>query len=206
MQDQKDFHPLFEQIADGLTEEGYAVVENFLSIGEVANILQSDEFRNGKLHFKKAGIGRLKERQINEAIRGDLIYWMDPATSSASIQIYFSRIDALIQYLNQSLFLGAKAAEIHLTVYPVGAFYKRHLDQFKSDDHRKLSIICYLNEDWRAEHGGQLRLYLQSGHSEVLPLAGRLVCFRSDQVEHEVLPGTRERLSLTGWIVDRALI
>jgi SM-20-related protein len=29
------------------------------------------------------------------------------------------------------------------------------------------------------------------------------VCFRSDQIEHEVLPATRERLSLTGWMLDQ---
>jgi SM-20-related protein len=37
-----------------------------------------------------------------------------------------------------------------------------------------------------------------------VPEAGRLVCFRSDLIEHEVLPATRERYSLTGWALDRA--
>jgi SM-20-related protein len=43
------------------------------------------------------------------------------------------------------------------------------------------------------------------GHEskDVLPVAGRLVCFRSDLLEHEVLPATRERLSLTGWLIDK---
>ena len=82
-------------------------------------------------------------------------------------------------------------------------YYRRHLDQFKKDDHRKLSVICYLNEGWKEEHGGQLRIYRTDGPLDILPVAGRLVCFRSDQLEHEVLPATRERLSLTGWILDQ---
>jgi SM-20-related protein len=90
-----------------------------------------------------------------------------------------------------------------MTVYPPGSFYKRHLDQFRKDDHRKLSVICYLNEDWHEEHGGQLRMYLPEETVDFLPLAGRLVCFRSDQIEHEVIAGTRERRSLTGWMLDQ---
>jgi SM-20-related protein len=39
---------------------------------------------------------------------------------------------------------------------------------------------------------------------DVLPVAGTLVCFLSDRFEHEVLPATRERLSLTGWFRRRA--
>jgi SM-20-related protein len=92
-----------------------------------------------------------------------------------------------------------------MTVYPVGSFYKRHLDQFKQDDHRKLSLICYLNEDWKETHGGQLRMHLPLGMVDVLPIGGKLVCFRSDMIEHEVLPATRERYSLTGWILDQHL-
>jgi SM-20-related protein len=90
-----------------------------------------------------------------------------------------------------------------MTIYPPGSYYKRHLDQFKKDDHRKLSVICYLNENWKEEEGGQLRIYLPDKDIDVLPIAGRLVCFRSDQLEHEVLRATRPRLSITGWILDQ---
>jgi SM-20-related protein len=99
--------------------------------------------------------------------------------------------------------LSLKDVEVHMTVYPAGSFYKRHLDQFKQDDHRKLSVICYLNNDWKEEHGGQLRMYLNDRSIDVLPTAGRLVIFRSDQIEHEVLPATRPRLSITGWVLDQ---
>ncbi len=194
-----------EQISDGLAERGYAIVDSFLLDHEVGDILQTDEFKNGKLHFKKAGIGKQQDKQINESVRGDYIQWIDPALAPACMSVYFTRLRQLIQYVNQDLYLSLKDVEVHMTIYPPGAFYKRHLDQFKSDNHRKLSIICYLNHDWKEAHGGQLRIHLPEGPFDVYPLAGRLVCFRSDQIEHEVLPATRERLSLTGWIVDRNL-
>lgn len=196
----------FDQIADGLADRGYAIVDDFLKAAEVKNILASDEFRDGLAHFKKAGIGKQQDLQINEAIRGDYIQWLDRSTASAPMMVYLNRLGELIQFLNQSLYLSMKDYEVHLTIYPIGTFYKRHLDQFKKDDHRKLSVICYLNPDWEANQGGQLRMHLPQESIDVLPAAGRLVCFRSDQIEHEVLPASRERMSLTGWILDQLII
>lgn len=193
----------FESIADGLAEDGYAVSDQFLSQSEVQAILRLKEFSEGAAAFRKAGIGRNQDLQINEAIRGDYIQWLDKATAAPEAMVYLDRLNNLIQYLNQALFLSLKDYEVHMTIYPIGSYYKRHLDQFKKDDHRRLSVICYLNNDWKDEHGGQLRMYLGDSVKDFLPIAGRLVCFRSDQIEHEVLPATRERMSLTGWILDQ---
>ncbi len=193
----------FEILVDGLADNGYAVVDNFLSEQEVTSILELDEFKNALLQFNKAGIGKQQDKQINESIRGDYIQWIDKQKSAAPLALYLKRLEELIQYINQTLFLSLKDYEVHMTVYPVGSFYKRHIDQFKKDDHRKLSIICYLNTDWKETEGGQLRMHLPGGPKDVFPIAGRLVCFRSDQIEHEVLPATRERLSLTGWMLDQ---
>jgi SM-20-related protein len=46
-------------------------------------------------------------------------------------------------------------------------------------------------------------MYLPDGALDILPQAGKLVCFRSDQIEHEVLPATRPRMSITGWMLDQ---
>ena len=196
---------VYDAIADGLAENSYAVADQFLSQSELKAILGTKEFQHSAGLFKKAGIGKQQQHQINEAIRGDYIHWVDKTSASPELAVYLDRVRALMHRLNETLFLSLKDFEIHLTAYPVGSFYKRHLDQFRKDDHRKLSIICYLNEAWDESHGGQLRIYLPGGSTDILPIAGRLVCFRSDQLEHEVLPATRERLSLTGWILDQFL-
>ena len=190
-------------LADGLAQDGFAIINDFLTAAEVLSILGQDDFKNGMLQFKKAGVGKSQEKQINEAIRGDYIQWIDKATAQPPVQAYLNKLTGLISFVNQSLFLSLKDYEVHMTIYPAGSYYKRHLDQFKKDDHRKLSLICYLNENWKEEEGGQLRIYQQQKHFDILPVAGRLVCFRSDQLEHEVLPATRARLSLTGWILDQ---
>ncbi len=193
----------FNQIADDLAESGYAVSEDFLTSQEIDSVLQLDEFKEGLLHFRKAGIGKQQERQVNESIRGDFIQWIDKVNTSEPINVYLDKVQSLITSLNQNLFLSLKDYEVHMTIYPAGSFYKRHLDQFKADDHRKLSLILYLNRDWKEDEGGQLRMHLSNGAKDIFPRAGRLVCFRSDRIEHEVLPATRERFSLTGWVLDQ---
>ncbi|MCY7356586.1 MAG: 2OG-Fe(II) oxygenase, partial [Rudanella sp.] len=78
-------------------------------------------------------------------------------------------------------------------------------DQFRTDSRRRLSVVCYLNTRWQENHGGQNALYLptENGPEQtvtVSPISGGLVCFESGRLEHEVLPATRERLSVTGWL------
>lgn len=191
------------KLADDLAEQGFAIIDNFLLPSEVNSILQLDEFQTGLLQFKKAGIGHKQEKQINEGIRGDYIQWIDRVTAAPALQVYLGKLNQVISFVNQTLYLSLKDYEVHMTQYPPGTFYKRHLDQFKKDDHRKLSALCYLNQNWKQEEGGQLRLYVKDSSLDVLPEAGRLVCFRSDLLEHEVLAATRPRLSLTGWLLDQ---
>lgn len=196
-------HRVFDEIADNLAEQGLAVVDQFLSQNEVNDILESEYYHKARSILRRAGIGKNEGHQVNEAIRGDYIHWLNHHHAPPPFNIYLTRLRQLQQFLNHTLFLCLRDFEIHLTTYPPGTFYKRHLDQFKKDDHRKLSVICYLNNDWQECHGGQLRIFRDGQVLDVLPLSGRLVCFRSDQIEHEVLPATRERLSLTGWMLDQ---
>lgn len=200
---------LFDKLADELSEQGYAVLDHFLSDDEVRAILDviSDYREAGD--FRRAGIGQADDFQINRSQRGDLIHWIDPEEARKPTQVYLDRMLELMHHINRTCFLSLKDFEFHFTVYPVGTFYKRHLDQFRHDDHRKLSVICYLNFDWKPEDGGALRMYVPGEGGEaavdVLPEAGRLVCFRSDLLEHEVLPTARERKSLTGWLRDQLI-
>lgn len=196
---------VFDQIVDDLAEKGFSVTDSFLDDSEIEAILSVDEFKNKMLHFKKAGIGNSASLKINENVRGDHIFWVDTRKAHISISVYVSRLKALQVYLNKTLFLSLKDIELHLTSYPVGSYYRRHVDQFKQQDHRKISVILYLNRDWRSEQGGQLRVYSQSNEIDIFPVAGRLVCMRSDLIEHEVLPASRERLSVTGWMLDQLI-
>ena len=193
----------YDQLADDLADQGFSVIDQFLNAAEVDELVQLDEFQNGLLHMRKAGIGQQTDFRINEAIRGDYIHWIDPSNAVPPVRKYLDRLHDMMRFVNRSLFLSLKDVEVHMTVYPAGAYYKRHLDQFKAGDHRKLSVICYLNKNWTDDLGGQLRMYLKRGITDINPDAGKLVCFRSDLIEHEVIPSKKERLSLTGWMLDQ---
>lgn len=139
-------------------------------------------------------------------------------------QILWDRLEELKTHLNQSLFLGLQQLEGHFAFYQTGSFYAKHLDRFQTDDTRVLSCVLYLNAGWKTGNGGELKIYppANTGISEVArenaltsasvplpvmvePIAGRLVCFLSDRIPHEVLPTHVPRLSFAGWFRRRAL-
>ncbi len=119
-------------------------------------------------------------------------------------------MQTLKQLLNEQLFMNLHALETHIAHYPVGSIYQKHLDQFSHGNdpelqHRQLSAVLYLNQDWHESLGGELRLYLnENEHLDILPNAGRMVLFLSARFWHEVRPAHRERLSVTGWFRTRS--
>lgn len=204
---------ILSQMADQLADHGYACWDGFLHAEEVSRLRQlaDDSFQQG--NFKQAGIGQGMGFQQNKAIRTDHIHWLDHHDADSPFHFFFVRLQELVDYLNRSCYLGIRDMEMHLAIYPTGAFYKRHLDVFKQSSGRVLSAICYLNEHWQDEDGGQLRIFFPAAnpgesetHLDFSPLGGRLVFFLSDQLEHEVLPARRNRYSITGWMKKATLL
>lgn len=188
----------FEEIISQIVEKGFGVIDGFLSNEEVNQLKKSFLGRYKENLFKQAGVS--KQHEIVKTIRGDEIFWLEKEKADEAETGFLNKLESFIEYVNYTCYLGIRSYEIHYATYPVGTFYKRHLDKFKSDSGRKLSFICYLNENWQPQDGGQLALYLPNETIEVLPIGGRLVCFESDKIEHEVLPTNRERKSITGWL------
>lgn len=176
----------------------------FLSAAE-AGALRGEcrqAFTDGGFHA--AGVGKGKAA-VRSEIRGDHILWVDESRAGPALQAALARLEALRQAVNLDLFLGLFDLELHFAVYPPGNGYQRHLDRFRDDDRRTLTVILYLNEDWNREDGGLLRFWpeVDGEPLEIVPAGGTLVAFLSDRFWHEVLPARRERLSLTGWFRRR---
>jgi SM-20-related protein len=190
----------WELISEQLALQSYAVVDQFLSPEQVLLFYQMviNHYQSGQ--FKTAGVGRGLTYLEEEKVRGDQIYWLSEKNTDSLIQNYWEDIGRLTQYLNRTCFLGLRSSEFHFAVFPIGKEYKRHLDVFKDSDARKISVIVYLNPEWQEDWGGALRLYLPDGELDIQPLGGRMVCMRSELIEHAVLPVKRERYSLTGWL------
>jgi SM-20-related protein len=185
-------------LAEALSEHGACLLSGFPdSNGTVAlrNVLQQLR-QSGALHAAEVGNGA--GQLLRTAIRGDDTGWIDNDSATSALD-YLACLKRLRHELNQRLYLGLAEEEAHFACYPPGAAYQRHRDQFRGTDTRVLSIVSYLNSDWSAEDGGALRLYLPAGSVDVLPHAGTSIVFRS-HLEHEVLPATRERLSIAAWL------
>jgi SM-20-related protein len=198
------FEARLPSIIDALATQGWVVVNDFLTSTITAGLLAEGKVRQAEGRFHRASVGRAQGQAVRDEIRGDHVLWLDPAQPSSAEACYWAQIEALQQALNEALYLGIREGEFHYAHYPVGAFYKRHIDRFRDDDARVVSTVCYLNENWQTGDGGQIRLWLEGNgegpYEDILPQAGRLVLFMADRFWHEVLPATRERWSLTGWL------
>jgi SM-20-related protein len=195
-----------ERIVEELAESGRSVQRGFLAPAEVRALREEafELWRTGA--FRPAGVGAGAEARVHGEIRGDNILWLE-APATAAQQRYLDELERLRLAINRALYLGLFGFEGHLAVYPPGSFYQKHLDRFQTAGHRVVSCLLYLNDDWKAEDGGELRLYAgpeeDAATQDIAPNGGNFVIFLSGSVFHEVLPATRERVSLTGWFLTR---
>jgi SM-20-related protein len=197
-------HASLEPICAAISADGQAVAEGFAAPRLVSALRSQIRRRDAAGEFRAAGVGRGAKRLQRPDIRGDRIAWLDEAVLSPPERTLWEALELLRLELNRALFLGLFSLEAHYAIYPPGAFYRRHRDAFRGDDARMLSWVLYLNDDWGAADGGVLRIHLSKEEArDVLPLGGTLACFLADRFEHEVLPATRERLSLAGWFRRR---
>ena len=90
-----------------------------------------------------------------------------------------------------------------LAVYPgQGTRFQRHIDNTAGDG-RVLTVLVYLNEQWKQDDGGALRVFPANGRTpgagaapgegargvvDVMPECGRMAMFFADEVPHEVRP------------------
>ena len=203
-----EINPLYESIIADVVSQKYALVEDFFTSEEVQILRNSLLEKHEEDKFRKAAIGNRTNELIVKSIRGDVILWIDELNINAAETLFYNKINSLVAYLNKTCFLGILHKEFHYALYPIDTFYKRHIDTFQNDDRRKLSFVCYLNEDgWLPENGGELVLYLNENDIEtekiIYPFPGRVVIFESQIIEHEVKTVHAERLSITGWLKTR---
>ena len=194
-----------EVLAIRLAERGWLVLPEFLPPAEVAALRQELFALRAAGAFRPAAVSR--QHRLAPAIRSDLIHWIEEDEAGKATRAWFSRLEQLRRTFNRVAYLGLMELEAHFAIYEAGAHYARHLDRFRDDGRRVVTTILYLNEDWRPQDGGALRLWLdEDGREEpidVLPAGGTLVLFLSGRFWHEVLPARRARLSLTGWFLAR---
>jgi [Skp1-protein]-hydroxyproline N-acetylglucosaminyltransferase len=127
--------------------------------------------------------------------------------------------ETVLHHLGDSLDLDLSLTSVQIAEYPGDgvAGYIRHCDRGAichakptrkrtSHPERIITVIYYLTpDDWSHDRdGGVLRLFLDKDHYDVIPYRNRMVVFRSDSVEHEVLPSSRRpRRAVTIWLYGK---
>jgi SM-20-related protein len=197
----------YEQITSGLADRGFVVVPAFLAREPVTALRDDGARRRAAGEFHAASVGRAGNAEYDASIRGDSICWLGGRASTAPEYALLAHLHALCVALNGALFLGIAEVEAHYACYPPGAGYVRHVDRFRDDAARVISLVLYLNDDRRDADGGALRIYAtRDAHEpacELSPRGGTLVAMRSEAIAHEVLPANAERWSIAGWLRRR---
>lgn len=167
------------------------------------SLIACAQARQARGDFVGARVGGKEKAQRRAEIRGDFTCWLREPLDSAE-RILMKQLEKLRLELNQDGYLGLFDLELHYAKYPAGASYSRHVDQPQGERQRIVSLVLYLNLGWQKLDGGALRIHRPAEQFvDVEPIGGRLVCFLSAGCEHEVLPGRRERLSISGWFRAR---
>jgi SM-20-related protein len=201
------FNPV-EEFLSAMDRVGWAVMPLSLSREDGADLRNECAALYADGAFRRAGVGRGESLQVSDTIRRDEIMWLDHGEASVHQIAYIAKLEILRLALNQRFFLGLFDYEGHFAIYPEGAFYKAHLDRHAGTRDRIVTVIVYLNADWKPGDGGELKLWTspqgRDGSFELIePRMGTLVCFMAEDIWHEVLPATKQRMSITGWFRQR---
>jgi SM-20-related protein len=194
-----------DAIIDALESRGWGVFSNILPL-DLATALAQRARSLGS--YEQARVGRRRNRQVNTFVRRDSIAWIKG--EHPLDQAWLTWADSLRLHINRSLMLGLVGFESHYAYYRPGTFYRRHVDAFRGDSNRVVSLVCYLNPSWQAADAGELVLYDPDADGRELgrfpPTLGTLAVYLSEVFPHEVLPTTADRFSLTGWFRSRSVL
>jgi len=181
---------------EALGSRGFFVRDGFLG-HSLAHRVRQEAARQP---LRRAGIR--KEGALADDVRTDEIAWLTAEDSQGALAEAVACFSTLMNEVNEAAWLGLRRFDLQLARYQPGAKYVRHRDAFPGQDNRRLTAIVYLNEGWTEAQGGQLQLFVDPP-VRVEPVLDRLVVFRSELVEHEVLEAHAERWALTAWYSAR---
>jgi Rps23 Pro-64 3,4-dihydroxylase Tpa1-like proline 4-hydroxylase len=196
----------FEILISSFINEKVGIANHFLSNELSASLRQNLVSLIEKKQLTKAGVGNEKKLLFDDSIRSDSIYWLDRKHDNEFENDFLDQIDDFIKYLNRSCFAGITGYEFHYSLYEIGGFYKKHIDQFQDNSSRKYSMISYLNDDWQKSDGGELVVYQTYNNKNIAPTQGKTVLFKSNELQHEVLVTQKQRMSITGWLKRDGLV
>lgn len=184
-----------DKLMTAIAEQGWYVWDDFLTAQQVRELRETIP-----ADWHKAKIGRNDDAHRDVERRSDKIQWLK-ADMGLPVMDYLERMEQIRLHVNREFFLGLFEYEAHFAKYEAGDFYEKHYDSFQGNTNRRLTTVFYLNENWTAENGGELKLYDNKDRliDTLAPRAGRLIVFLSEDFPHEVCVSHAQRYSIAGW-------
>ena len=192
----------FDTLIDSFIKDKVGIAEDFLSPALATHLKEDLLTLFAQELLQNAGTGNDLLISHDKQVRGDKTYWLDRKHNNEHENDFFDLMDKFVSYLNTTCYTGITGYEFHYALYPIGSFYKKHFDQFKNNTGRQFSMIMYLNVDWQPVDGGELSIHQNGIQQNISPQNGKSVFFKSSELEHEVLPTTKARMSITGWLTS----
>ena len=191
---------IFNTLIDSFIDTNVGIAENFLKEPLASQLKKNLANLYAENKLQPARTGNDTTAAQNKSIRSDTIYWLDRSHGNQHENDFFDLMDRFVIYLNSTCYTGITSYEFHYTLYETGSFYKKHLDQFRNDDSRKYSVVMYLNTGWQSADGGELCIHHPASLQNISPVNGKMVFFKSSELQHEVLLTSKPRMSITGWL------
>lgn len=236
-----------EQIEAGLENNGYAIIDNFLGKfvtidGDLVGVCNSYRkeaegiYNRGELKVSKSTRWDSSKEQIvsyNKVnvlatqLEGGLGYDSAPRLHEYVVATIGAIVPFISKKFPESLLCSNLASNKLAVCLGDGSSYDKHYDNSGPEDLRKLTILLYLNPNWRPELQGYFRLYLSKScmakddlltinidtdgfaYKDIAPINDRLLVFWSDRTVHSVQPSqifndnkADHRYALTIWIAS----
>lgn len=207
-----------------LLERHFFVMDDFVDARETAALRAEVMLYEKQRRMVEGEIGTAGGGQIKKEVRDDVIHWLEGSEPHIGpmmkrhilrCDVFSQRIQILLDSIcPEQSWCGAGRTKIMASLYRQsnaatgadGAKYNPHFDNTRdqNDNGRRLTMILYLNADWKAADGGRLRVKTKTEVADIAPLGGRLVVFWPDErVPHEVLPAkASDRYAITIWYLD----
>lgn len=192
------------EMLEDIEGKGWSVSSDLFPRSLCEELYEEARIVEQKGFFRAARIGQGHAKQHENSIRGDQIAWIEDTSPKPVLQTFLARLDEVRRVLNQRFFLSLNSCEAHFASYEQGSYYQKHVDQLEGRNHRIISMVLFLNTDWKDDDGGELVIYDPSYPLDVatvvLPRIGTLAIFRSGDVPHEVRAPQRTRYSIASWL------
>lgn len=205
------------EAAAALVRHGWTTIDDWMppdACGKVARIIAAS--MTARSEGRSDGV-EWREPEPRSA-RSDVATWLKAGQRPASDQEFaeelLPKFDALAADLRVLMpGIAGVISELQLACYPADqhARYHRHTDANADSrpmsGERKVTCILYLNPAWVEASAGCLRLTradhemgTAGGTVDIEPIGGRLLCFLSGAMAHEVLPTKDDRFAVTAWV------